>query len=99
MAQVVRVAAEPRVGQEHMANKKLKFLFLLLNLVIKIILKPKPILQYKMPFLDIIKTLVIPLLLWVVFIHILVKFIHYIEWQTDQILYIIQTNRAQGHYR
>jgi hypothetical protein len=31
MAQVVRVAAEPHVGQEHMADKKLKFLFLLLS--------------------------------------------------------------------
>jgi hypothetical protein len=52
-----------------------------------------------MPFLDIIKTLVIPLLLWVVFIYILFKALHFIEWQTDKILYIIQTNRAEGHYR
>jgi len=52
-----------------------------------------------MPVLDIIKILVLPLLLWVVFIHILFKFFHYIEWQTDQMLYIIQTNRAKGNYR
>jgi hypothetical protein len=52
-----------------------------------------------MPVLHIIKTFVIPLLLWAVFINILFKFIHYIEWQTDQILYIIQTNRAKGYYK
>ena len=49
-----------------------------------------------MPFLTIIKTFVIPLLLWAVFIHILFKFIHFIEWQMKQMLYIIQTNRARG---
>jgi hypothetical protein len=100
MAQVVRVAAEPHVGHEHMPDKKLKFLFLLVILIIKIIsTNPNPILQYKMPLLHIIKTLIFPLVLLLVFVHILFKGLHFIQWQTDQILYMIQTNRANGHYR
>lgn len=52
-----------------------------------------------MPILHIIKTLVIPLALLLVFVHILFKGFTFIQWQTDQILYMIQTNRANGHYR
>ena len=46
-----------------------------------------------MPILHIIKTLLFPLALLLVFVHILFKALHFIEWQTDQILYIIKTNR------
>ena len=40
MEQVVPVEADPLVGHELMVNKKLKFLFLLLSLVIKIVTNP-----------------------------------------------------------
>jgi len=52
-----------------------------------------------MPFLHIIKTLVFPLALLLVFIKILFKGMQFIEKQNDQILYIIQTNRARENYK
>jgi hypothetical protein len=46
--------------------------------------------------MSIILNFVFPLALLLVFIYGMVKAIHFIEWQMEQILYIIQTNRARG---
>ena len=45
---------------------------------------------------EIIQEIVFPLTLLLVFMYALMKAIKIIEWQMEEILYIIQTNRARG---
>jgi hypothetical protein len=49
-----------------------------------------------MSLLTIIQTFIFPLALLLVFMYGLIKAIRIIEWQMEQILYIIQTNRERG---